>query len=215
MDASRPGSSPFARVGRREFGYAVRQVDRFLAKARGYYNADDPENDTDGSSHDHSSYSHSSDDRSSDSETVTSNEVRAMSFKPVRGGYEPRAVDAAMDRLEDVFAQRERDRLIAAEGEDAWLRQIGRRAAVLRGRLHRPAGARFRRPVKKNGPSYNIEDVDRLCDELLQYLEQDAPLSVDVVRRAVFREARGADGYEENQVDAFLDRVVELMAGID
>jgi hypothetical protein len=31
----------------------------------------------------------------------------------------------------------------------------------------------------------------------------------------VFREARGADGYEENQVDMFLERVVELMAGID
>ncbi len=205
MDVSRPGSSPFARVGRREFGYAVRQVDHFLAKARGYYNADDPENDGD----------RSSDSRSSDSEAVTSNEVRAMSFRPVRGGYEPRAVDAAMDRLEDVFAQRERDRTIAAEGQDAWLRQIGRTAAVLRGRLHRPAGARFRRPVKKNSPSYNIEDVDRLCDELLQYLEQDLPLSVDVVRRAVFRGARGAHGYEENQVDAFLDRVVELMAGID
>jgi DivIVA domain-containing protein len=31
----------------------------------------------------------------------------------------------------------------------------------------------------------------------------------------VFRETAGADGYEENQVDAFLDRVVELMASID
>jgi len=57
--------------------------------------------------------------------------------------------------------------------------------------------------------------VDRLCRDLLGYLEEDKPLSVDNVRRAVFRPAVGKDGYEENQVDAFLDRVVELMAAID
>ncbi len=191
MHVARPGSSPFARVGRTEFGYNTRQVDRFLTKARGYYNADNPDG------------------------AITSKDVRAMAFDPARGGYEPQAVDAALDRLEDVFALRERDHLIRTQGEDAWLRQIGRSAAVLRNRLHRPAGERFRRPTKKDTPSYDVEDVDRLCDELLRYLEHEAPLSVDVVRRAVFREARGADGYEENQVDVFLDRVVELMAGID
>ncbi|MHA7281004.1 DivIVA domain-containing protein [Arthrobacter sp. MDT2-2] len=191
MDVARPGSSPFARVGRREFGYNTRQVDRFLTKARAHYNAEHPDG------------------------AITSTDVRGMSFDPARGGYEPSAVDAALDRLEDVFAQRERDRVIATEGEEAWLRMIGRTAAVLRRRLRRPAGERFRRPTRTKSPSYNVEDVDRLCDELLQYLENSVPMSVDVVRRAVFREARGADGYEENQVDVFLERVVELMAGID
>jgi DivIVA domain-containing protein len=58
-------------------------------------------------------------------------------------------------------------------------------------------------------------DVDNLCHDLIGYLEHDQPLSVDNVRRAVFRQAKGKDGYEETQVDAFLDRVVELMAAID
>ena len=31
----------------------------------------------------------------------------------------------------------------------------------------------------------------------------------------VTRRTKGKDGYEETQVDAFLDRVVELMAAID
>ena len=192
MDDVRQGSSPFARVGRRDLGYDIRQVDRFLTKARGYFNAEDPDGDP-----------------------VTSSDVRAMSFDPARGGYDPQAVDAALDRLEDVFAQQERDRLVAAQGEEAWLVQIGRMSAVLRGRLRRPAGERFRRPGSKRAPSYNTADVDDLCDELLGYFEQDQPLSVDVVRRAVFREAVGPEGYEETQVDAFLDRVVELMAAID
>jgi DivIVA domain-containing protein len=192
MDGARNGSSPFARVGRREFGYNARQVDRFLTRARTFYNSD-----------------------GTDGEPVTSGDVRTMAFDPARGGYEPRAVDAALDRLEDVFAQRERDALIASNGEQAWLMQIGRISAVLRGRLHRPPGERFRHPSRQNATSYNIDDVDALCNELLGYFENDMPLSVDVVRRAVFREAIGQDGYEETQVDAFLDRVVELMAAID
>jgi len=190
-DADR-ATAPFARVGRREYGYNVRQVDEFLARAREHFNAMDAEGGR-----------------------ITSRDVRAMSFEPARGGYEPVAVDAALDRLEDVFAQRERDALIDAEGEEAWLAQIGRVSAVLRGRLHRAPGERFRRPAKRNAPSYNVDDVDALCDELRGYLENDRPLSVDVVRRAVFREAKGEDGYEESQVDAFLDRAVELMAAID
>jgi DivIVA domain-containing protein len=190
-DADRE-TAPFERVGRREHGYNVRQVDQFLARAREHFNSHE-----------------------ADGGRITSRDVRAMSFEPARGGYDPRAVDAALDRLEDVFAQRERDALIDAEGEDAWLAQIGRVSAVLRSRLHRGPGERFRRPTKRNAPSYNVDDVDALCDELLGYLEKDQPLSVDVVRRAVFRGAKGEEGYEEAQVDAFLDRVVELMAAID
>ena len=139
-----------------------------------------------------------------------------MCFDPVKGGYSAAVVDAALDRLEDAFARRERDELIAARGEEAWLREIGRLSGILRGRLEqRPDGERFRRPSKGKARSYNTVDVDRLCRDLLGYLEEDKPLSVDNVRRAVFRPAVGKDGYEENQVDAFLDRVVELMAAID
>ncbi|GAB3538568.1 DivIVA domain-containing protein [Arthrobacter tecti] len=192
MDGARNGSSPFARVGRRDFGYNARQVDRFLTEARSYYNSD-----------------------GADGDPITSSDVRTMAFDPARGGYEPQAVDAALDRLEDVFAQRERDALIDSNGEEAWLMQIGRISAVLRSRLHRPPGERFRRPSRRNSPSYNVDDVDALCNELLGYFENDMPLSVDVVRRAVFRESVGEEGYEETQVDAFLDRVVELMAAID
>ncbi|MEB7447697.1 DivIVA domain-containing protein [Arthrobacter koreensis] len=192
MNDARQASAPFERVGRREYGYNVRQVDDFLTRARNYYNSETP-----------------------GAKVITSRHVRSMAFDPAKGGYEAQAVDAALDRLEDVFAQRERDRLIQEKGEEAWLLQIGRTSAVLRARLHRKPGERFRRPTKKRAHSYNVRDVDALCNELLGYFEHDRPLSVDVVRRAVFREAKGDAGYEETQVDAFLDRVVELMAAID
>jgi DivIVA domain-containing protein len=192
VDSKRQVAGSFERVARTEYGYNARQVDHFLQRAR--VTLETPE---------------------AAAHPVKSFDVRAVSFDPVKGGYSATAVDAALDRLEDALARRERDELIAAQGEEAWLRQIGQLSATLRGRLHRPDGERFRRPAKKKTRSYNIKDVDRLCVDLIGYLEEDRPLSVDNVRRAVFRPAVGQAGYEETQVDAFLDRVVELMAAID
>ena len=192
QESQQKTQTPFNRVESGEFGYNVKQVDHFLARARATYNG-----------------------TGDDDSVVTSHLVRRTSFEPQKGGYSAQEVDAALDRLEDVFAQRERDALIETEGEDAWLEQVGRLSAILRGRLHREPGERFRRPSRRNAPSYNVEDVDALCTQLLAYFEEDVPMSVDAVRRIAFREAVGKDGYEESQVDAFLDRVVELMASID
>jgi DivIVA domain-containing protein len=185
-------NSKFKLVGPKEIGYNVKQVDVFLDRARAYFlNAD------------------------TNGVAITSHDVRTASFDPARGGYNAQAFDAAMDRIEDEFVLREKELLIKSEGEKAWMLKIGKSASLLRGRLHRPDGERFRRPSRKNVQSYNTDDVDLLCRELLTYIEDNGELSVDVVRRAVFAPAKGADGYEESQVDAFLDRVVELMAAID
>ena len=40
-------------------------------------------------------------------------------------------------------------------------------------------------------------------------------MSADEVRRAVFRTRRGSRGYREAEVDAFLDRAVEIMVSVD
>lgn len=192
VDNQRHIPAAFERVPRNEYGYNAKQVDQFLQRAR--VSLESPE---------------------AAAHPIKSFDVRAVSFDPVKGGYSATTVDAALDRLEDAFARRERDELIAEQGEEAWLRQIGQLSATLRGRLHRPDGERFRRPAGKKTRSYNTKDVDRLCVDLIGYLEEDKPLSVDNVRRAVFRPAVGQAGYEETQVDAFLDRVIELMAAID
>ncbi|SEE58612.1 DivIVA domain-containing protein [Arthrobacter alpinus] len=192
VDETPRTNSKFKLVGPKEVGYNVKQVDVFLERARAYF----LNTDTSG-------------------KAITSLDVRTASFDPARGGYNAQAVDAAMDRIEDEFVLREKELLIAGEGEKAWMMKIGKTASVLRARLHRPDGERFRRPSRKGAQSYNIKDVDVLCRELLVYIEDNGELSVDVVRRAVFAPEKGADGYEESQVDAFLDRVVELMASID
>lgn len=192
MDIPRQIPASFDRVQRNQYGYNAKQVDQFLQRARVSFEAPVPAG-----------------------RPVKSSDVRAVTFDPVKGGYAAAGVDAALDRLEDALALRERDELIGERGEEAWLREIGRLAALLRGRLHRPDGERFRRPGKAKVRSYSTADVDALCHQLIGYLEQDQPLSVDTVRRAVFRPAVGRNGYEESQVDAFLDRAVQLMAAID
>ncbi|WP_347110514.1 DivIVA domain-containing protein [Paenarthrobacter sp. S56] len=192
LDIRRQIPATFDRVERGKYGYNAKQVDAFLNRARASF-----------------------EDPSTAADPVRSADVRDVAFDPVKGGYDAHSVDAALDRLEDAFARRERDDLINRQGEEAWLRQIGKLSGILRGRLHRPDGERFRRPARKNARSYNIQDVDALCVQLIGYLENDQPLSVDTVRRAVFRAAKGEAGYEEAQVDVFLDRVVELMAAID
>ena len=192
QDKSQPAPRPFECVGEKDFGYNTKQVDVFLARARATFNGE-----------------------GDDDAIVTSHMVRRTVFPAQRGGYSAREVDGALDRLEDVFAQRERDAMINSSGEDAWLQQVGRLSAILRGRLHRSPGERFRRPSRANASSYNVQDVDKICDQLIDYFEKDTPMSVDAVRRAEFRRADGEHGYEESQVDAFLDRVVELMASID
>lgn len=185
-------TSKFKLVGAKEVGYNVKQVDQFLDRARAYFlNADVT------------------------GAAITSHDVRTASFEPARRGYNAQSVDAAMDRIEDEFVLRERELLIKAEGEQAWMMKIGKTASVLRSRLHRPDGERFRRPSRKGVQSYSIADVDLLCRELLTYIEDNGELSVDVVRRAIFSPVKGRNGYEESQVDAFLDRMVELMASID
>jgi DivIVA domain-containing protein len=179
----------FERVDRGELGYSPKQVEKFMEAARAYL-------------------------RGSSSEPITSHHVRTIAFDAVRGGYDAGQVDAALDRLEDALARRERDELIDREGEDAWLHEVGYLAGILRNRLHRPDGDRFRRPSKNGAPSYHRGDVDALCHRLLDYLEHDATMSADDVRTAVFRTVAGREGYEETQVDSFLDRCVELIAKI-
>lgn len=183
----RPG---FRRAGGLTHGYHVEQVDDFFAQAREAY------------------------EQGGQRPSLTSADVRRVGFDLVRGGYEVSQVDSALDRLEDAFSRREYDAMRSRLGEEGTLAELTKRARVLRGRLVRPDGQRFDR-ARGLAPAYDTADVDRLCVRLLGYFEDGEPMSVDEVRRAVFRPRRGSRGYVEPQVDAFLDRVVEVMAAVE
>lgn len=181
----------FPRMSGWKNGYDPAQVDSFFKRARESFESDTPQPGD-----------------------LDARAVRTVGFDLVRNGYHVGVVDAALDRLEDAFAKRSRDRLIASSGEDAWVKELTRAASSLRGRLAREYGKRFNHP-EKGQIGYDVEEVDDLCDRINGYFTQGKPMSVDEVRRVLFRTRKGTRAYDEDQVDAFIDRVVEVMASVD
>ncbi len=166
-------------------GYDKRAVDEFLTRAREAFEAD--------------------------AEPMTSGDVRRAAFPLVRRGYAIPAVDAALGRIEDAFAAREREAAVGAEGAHAWVGQTRETAQVVLDRLSRPRGRRFDRvSVLRYG--YRIDEVDLVADKLAKYLETGDSVTVEQVRAVAFRMQRG--GYREAQVDAVLDAVIEVMLAV-
>ena len=50
--------------------------------------------------------------------------VRTVAFDVVCGGYQPDAVDSALDRLEAAFLQCRRAEFVAANGRQVWMDQV-------------------------------------------------------------------------------------------
>ena len=192
MSEDRPGSR-FPRSGRLRSGYAVDQVERFLHDVE---------------------------------HAVTTPglrlpapaEIRRAGFDMVRNGYEPHAVDAALDRLEQRALEEEQEAARSrgsdggptgdAGGTAGGEERLWAEVAAVRAELERPAGSRFPRAGRFER-GYATSDVDQLCERLAGVLSGGPGPGVRGVRSAVFRAQRG--GYAELPVDDLLDRVVEIL----
>lgn len=169
----------------RSKGYDKRAVDAFITRARESFEADDA--------------------------AVTAADVRAIAFPLTRRGYTIAAVDAALSRIEDAFAARERDAAVARGGAHEWVGQTRETAQVVLDRLARPKGRRFDRVgILRYG--LRIDEVDLVADKIARYLETGESVTVEQVRSVAFRMQRG--GYSEVQVDAVLDAVIEVILAV-
>lgn len=169
----------------REKGYEKQPVDEFLARAR-------------------ASFERGSDD-------LTAADIRQAAFPLVRHGYAIASVDAALGRIEDAFAARERSSAVAEAGVRAWVGHTRELAQEILDRLSRPVEHRFDR-VSALRYGYRVSEVDLVADKLARYLETGDSVTVEQVRSVAFRMQRG--GYRETQVDALLDAVVEVMLAV-
>ncbi|GAA3595271.1 hypothetical protein GCM10022198_18900 [Klugiella xanthotipulae] len=181
-------STTFPRVKNKKQAYNIDQVDEFLAEAREAYNRD-----------------------AAGRVSVTASDLRRISFDLQRGGYSARHVDAALDRLEEVFFERERQAVVREGGDDAWNRLIGDKVLAVRGRLSKPKKSRFSRTLfLANG--YSRVQVDAFTDRVLSYLDAGQSLTVAEVRDVAFFPEKG--GYREDQVDYLLDYVVDIILSV-
>ena len=179
--------SPFATTLGRTKGYEQRAVDAFVGHARTAF------------------------ERSSGRGGMSAEDVRHVAFPLVRGGYDVAAVDAALGRIEDAFAAREREAKVRSLGAEAWVAEARETAQVVLERLSRPRGHRFRRSGRLRY-GYRIDEVDLVSDKLVGYFERGDLVTPEQVRAAAFRMQR--NGYSEEQVDAVLDAVVEVMLAV-
>ena len=182
------------RVASRSWGYRVADVDALLLPLLG---------------------SGPGDDEPDDSVLPEPETLRTATFRRQRGGYIPAEVDAAIDRLEDRAAAAHARRRQAEDGPQAWDDGMDRRLEQIYGRLRRPSGHRFRAPSSASTRGYSARQVDELCETVLTEIDRQQAPDADMIRRAVFDPAYGQDVYEENQVDAFLDALVDLVLTLD
>ena len=179
-------STTFPRA--RKLGYDVDQVEDFLEDARRAYHA-----------------------QAGETTIVSADSIRQQAFAMKKRGYSPTHVDAALERLEDAFAVKERDAAFRVAGDQAWYAEARGMAQVLLDRVVRPRGRRFKR-VGWFTLGYSVRDVDVLTDRVAGYFQAGRPISVDDIRTSAFKGQRG--GYQETQVDLVLDSVVQVMLAV-
>lgn len=192
IDARAEGTAPFPRASRFTRGYHPRQVDAFVQRAEAALRPDG---------------------HPGSSPRLTAADVRRAGFDLVRHGYDVRAVDTYLDRLEEQALRLEQ--ALAATSQSA--SEAAPDAAPgptqegveLADSLDGEPGRRFARAGRLSR-GYRPSDVDVFVDELLPVLRGDSDaISADGVRRSVFRGRRG--GYSEAAVDDALDAAVDLL----
>ena len=202
QDGADKGASGIARVGKRKWGYDPDQVDAFLDRAHALYESEDAH--------------------------LTQQDIQNVSFDLSKGGYDITQVDAALSRLEQAVVDKQTTREITEHGRVAWKAQTEELYRQVCEHADRGAGERFARGHDRR-PSYDRKQVDRLIDQIVDKAaaglgvdgvsEQDvrklADLNSGAVSNVVFTQRKGKNGYDERQVDYYLNSCVQLLSRLE
>lgn len=199
------GASGIPRVGKRKWGYDVSQVDDFLARAHALYEGNGVQ--------------------------LTQRDIQDVSFDLRKGGYDIAQVDAALSRLERAVADKGTAWEITQNGRVTWKATTMGMFRRIAGHAARPARARFA-DGKAKAPSYDRRQVDRLIDQIIaksaaglgvddsqgdaaEIARRLVDLNASSVSNVVFTQRRGRHGYDERQVDYYLNACVELLSRLE
>ena len=195
-------ASGIARAGQRKWGYNPEQVDEFLERTHALYDSEDAQ--------------------------LTQQDIQNVSFDLSKGGYVISQVDAALGRLERAVVDQQTTREIARHGRVVWKAQTEDLYRSLAAHADRAARQRFR-PGDAKAPSYDRKQVDRLMDQVIDkaaaelgvdgVTADDVKDLVDVnstsVANVIFTQRKGKRGYDERQVDNYLNACVRLLSRIE
>ncbi|MFR3745460.1 DivIVA domain-containing protein [Bifidobacterium pullorum] len=195
-------ASGIARAGKRKWGYNPEQVDEFLERTHALYDSEDAQ--------------------------LTQQDIQNVSFDLSKGGYVISQVDAALGRLERAVVDQQTTREIARHGRVVWKAQTEDLYRSLAAHADRVARQRFR-PGDAKAPSYDRKQVDHLVDQVIDkaaaelgvdgVTADDVKDLVDVnstsVANVIFTQRKGKRGYDERQVDNYLNACVRLLSRIE
>ncbi|NEG70612.1 DivIVA domain-containing protein [Bifidobacterium choloepi] len=199
------GASRIAREKKRKWGYDPRQVDEFLEQTHARYDNDDPD--------------------------LTQGVIQNVSFDLRKGGYVISQVDATLERLERAVVDKQTARDIQRSGRVAWKAQADQLYRELAAHANRAERERFA-PGEGKAPSYDRKQVDTVVDNIIEKAGLDLKIAagIDVdpddaealedvtssaVANTVFTQRKGKKGYDERQVDYFLNACVALLSRLE
>ncbi|UQA79058.1 DivIVA domain-containing protein [Gardnerella vaginalis] len=204
--ASKPdtarNSSGIERVGKRKKGYSVEQVNDFLERAHSLYESDDIR--------------------------LTQKDIQDVSFDLEDEGYAIPQVDAALSRLERAVVDKTTEYEISHRGRIVWKAQADSEYRVLLNHSQRDYKMRFDSGQSRK-PSYDKKQVDNVVNKtldkisiLLGYKPTWGNSSSDLdgidamfVSNVLFTQRSGKHGYDERQVDYYLNACVRLLSRLE
>lgn len=196
------GKSGIARAGKRKWGYDPAQVDAFLERAHALYD--------------------------SEGMNLTQHDIQNVSFDLRKNGYVIAQVDAALGRLERAVVDKQTTWEIAQHGRVTWKAKTEKLYHEVQNHAERNERERFKSGAPKQ-PSYDKKQVDRLVDQIVDkaaaalgvdgVTEDDvrslADLNANTVNNVIFTQRKGKRGYDERQVDYFLNACVQLLSRLE
>ena len=196
------GKSGIARAGKRKWGYDPAQVDAFLERAHALYD--------------------------SEGMNLTQHDIQNVSFDLRKNGYVIAQVDAALGRLERAVVDKQTTWETAQHGRVTWKAKTEKLYHEVQNHAERNERERFKSGAPKQ-PSYDKKQVDRLVDQIVDkaaaalgvdgVTEDDvrslADLNANTVNNVIFTQRKGKRGYDERQVDYFLNACVQLLSRLE
>ena len=190
------------RAAKRKWGYDPAQVDAFLERAHALYDSEGAQ--------------------------LTQRDIQNVSFDLARGGYVIAQVDAALARLERAVVDKQTAWEIGRHGRVAWKAQTEELYREVSRHADRAQRERFG-DGKARTPSYDRRQVDRLIDSVVDRCAAELgvdgaskesvkdldKITAEYVANAVFTQRKGRKGYDERQVDYFLNSCVQLLSRIE
>ncbi|WP_019260823.1 DivIVA domain-containing protein [Gardnerella greenwoodii] len=195
-------ASGMERVGKRKLGYNVAQVDAFLERAHTLYESDEAR--------------------------LTQQDIQEISFDLERNGYVIGQVDAALSRLERAVVDKYTEQEISECGRVAWKARAEELYRKLLKHAQRDYRERFDNGASRR-PSYARKQVDIMVDQALDKIalmlghelewETDENTLNDInstyVSNVIFTQKTGKHGYDERQVDYYLNACVRLLSSLE